>query len=174
MQLLVTGLIGLLGVMVGAFLNFVMEVWRVVLGGRASARVVRLEMQANANKCVQAIHSRDASIRLSDTAWLTHREQLANVLPEEAFRHVSIGYDAMFIVQQRITEIGGDNFSFCKSELEQWAKRLLVHCGLFKQIERRRRLAQMLDVFLGRTTFPTGEKKGPPPPIVLPNLDEMK
>src|ERR1700674_771897 len=106
MGLLITGLIGLLGVTVGAFLNFVMEVWRVVLGGRAAARVVRLEMQANANKCIQAIHSRDGSIRLSETGWLAHREQLANVLPEAAFLHVSTGYDAMFIVQQRIAEIG--------------------------------------------------------------------
>lgn len=172
MNILLTALAGLAGVLVGGWLAFALDLWRVVLASKAAARVVHFEIQANVNRCALTICAKRSELRLSDAAWLRHREQLVHVLPQEAYFQMSTAYDALPLVQKRIDSIT-TQFDLGKSELEAWSKQMLRDGALLLQIEERRRLPQMIDLLLGRPTFPTGKLKGPAPEIALPDLNRV-
>jgi len=150
----------LLGVLVGGLLTATLDLWRQVLSGRAAARVVRLEIHENINRCVQSVASQHPGIKLTDEAWRDLRVQLVPLLPDDAVLDISIGYGALFIVEDWISKIQ-QKHAEAKEQIQQWSNRMIIHVALLKQLESRSRLAQMVDLLLGRPTFPpprTGAK----------------
>lgn len=157
MDVVVTGLVGFGGVLVGAALTGVIELWRQLLEGRAAARIVRMEIQDNANRCIQSVtHSRH-DIRLKDDAWRDLRARLVPLLPEIVLQDLASGYGAIFIVEDWISKVQLMQ-NEVKDQLQQWVDNMTLHSGFLLQLERRSRFAQMLDLVFGRPTFPTPSK----------------
>lgn len=157
MEVALGGIFVLVGVLVGAGLTGVLDLWRQVLSGRAAARIVRLEIQENINRCLLSMASRHPGIKLGNEAWRDLRVQLAPLLPDEAVLHISIGYGALFIVEDWITKIQL-KYEEAREQIQQWSEQMIIHVALLKQLETRSRLAQMADLIRGRPTFPPRRK----------------
>ena len=170
MDVALGGIFVLTGVLVGAGLTAVLDLWRQVLSGRAAARIVRLEIHENINRCVQSVANRHPGIKLANEAWRDLRVQLAPLLPDEAVLDISIGYGALFIVEDWISKIQ-QKYDEAKGQIQQWSERMIIHVALLKQLENRSRLAQMADLLRGRPTFPP-PRKGEKPSEE--QLEEMK
>ena len=158
LDLIVTGLVGLGGVLVGGALAGLIELWRQLLDGRAAARIVRMEIQDNVNLAVLSVgHARSDVARFKDGAWRDLRVKLVPLLPEAALMHMGIYYGAVFIVEGWAAEASSGQ-SNAKVQIKEWIDEIMLDAALLKQVQGRSRLAQMADLLLGRATFPTPAK----------------
>jgi len=154
LDLVVTALVGFGGVIVGAALTGLIDLWRQLLDGRAAARIVRLEIQANVNRAVQSIDVGRADFRLADDAWKDLRVKLAPLVPDVVLNHISVGYVGIFIVEDWIRRLN-QKPEEARANVRQWSEQMIIDSSFLIQLERRSRAAQMLDLLLGRPTFPT-------------------
>ena len=154
MDIVVTGLVAFGGVLVGGALTGLIELWRQLLEGRAAARIIRMEIQDNANRCIQSIAHSRPDIRLKDDAWRDLRAKLAPLLPELVLQDLASGYGAMFIAEDWISKVQLKRDE-AKAQVQQWVDSMMVHSSFLLQLEKRSRIPQMVDLLLGRPTFPT-------------------
>ena len=161
MDLVVTGLVGFGGVLIGGALAGLIELWRQLLEGRAAARIVRMEIQDNVNLAVLSVgHARSDVARFKDNAWRDLRVKLVPLLPEAALMHMGIYYGAVFIVEDWAAKASSGQ-SNAKGQVKEWIDEIMLDAALLKQLQGRSRLAQMVDLLLGRATFPTPAKGEP-------------
>jgi len=152
-EVVVTGLVGLGGVMVGVALTGVIDLWRQLLDGRAAARIIRMEINENANRAVLSATHSHPGIRMRDDAWRDLRVKLAPLLPNAVLHHLATGYGAIFIVEDWVSKIQqkGDE---AKAQIRQWAEAMMLDSSFLSQLEKRSRLTQMMDLLRGMPTFP--------------------
>ncbi len=160
MNVAIGGAFALAGVVIGAVLAGIVELWRQVLNGRAAARIVRMEIQENAVRCKLYIKAGPAEIertiqevKLLDDAWKDLRVQLAPMLTDEALVGISTRYGALFIVEYWMRQFQ-TNLGEARSQVKQWLDGALIDAALLKQVEARPRLAQFIDLLMGRATWP--------------------
>ena len=153
MDIALPAIFGFVGVLVGALLSALLELWREVLAFRAAARVVRYEIMENLTKCELAVTNRRADVELVDEAWRAHRLQLAPFLPQEVYMQMAASYGAVFVVREWLQRMP-ERFDDSRREIRQWMGQLITHSTLLLQVERRKRGAQFLDALLARPTFP--------------------
>jgi hypothetical protein len=148
-----TFLVGLGGALIGALAVFGVELWRQVLEFRSAARVIEYELKANLNRCTQAILARRGDVQLLDEAWRSHRVNLAPLMSADAYMGISTSYDAVFIVQDWIKKLPTDEFEAAKKQLQDWMGQTSLHPALLIQVQKRKRLSQIIDALLSRPTW---------------------
>ena len=153
MDLVITGLVGLGGVLVGGALAGLLDLWRQVSEGRAAARILRMEMQENVNRAILSVAQRRTDIALNDDAWKDLRIKVAPLMPEVVLLHLGIDYSAIFIVRDWISKAALRQ-NRAKAEVETWTNAMMLHSSFLMQLDGRSRIAQMVDLLLGRPTFP--------------------
>lgn len=153
MDILLTGLVGLTGVLVGGALTGVMDLWRQLIDGKSAARIIRMEIQENVNRAVQAINRSRPDIRLRDDGWKDLRVKLVPLLPDEVLLQMSSTYGAIFIVEEWISKIQ-QKPQEANTQIRQWIDNATLHAGFLIQLSRRSRVPQMVDLLLGKPTFP--------------------
>lgn len=149
------------GALVGAASVFFVEFWRQLLAARSAARIIRMEIQANMNTCIQAVVAREPVDQISDRAWTTNSITLAPLLPEEALFKLATNYGALFVARNWIRRIPED-YDGAREQVVQWLENASVDPPLLIQIEKRKRLAQFGDLLFGRATFPPPVQGGHP------------
>ena len=165
---------GLGGALIGATAIFLLEFWRQLLTARSAARIIRMELQNNANLCLMSIAYKQHRIdEISDKAWTQFGIHLAPLLPEQALLRMSNDYGALFIVGNWMQKLATEHDK-AKAQIIEWLNNVQPSLAILKQMEERRRLAQFFDLLLGRTTFPPGvvDDKGGTTPS-QPSIDEI-
>ena len=160
MNLVITALVGFGGVLIGGALAGLIELWRQLLEGRAAARILRLEIQENVNRAGLSVTHLHSGIRLKYDAWRDVRVKVAPLLPEVVLGHLATGYGALFIVEDWISKIQQKQ-SQAKAEIWHWAEDMMLDSAFLLQLQRRSRIAQMVDLLLGKPTFPTPARGAP-------------
>lgn len=162
------------GALIGVTGGFLLEFWRQVLNGRSAARIIRMEIQHNMNICLLCISLHKPDITLTGKAWSEHMMELAPLLPDEVLLNLSTSYGASFLVQNQIAAIA-DRPEQAEREIKTWLEPLKRHAGLLKQIEARRRVAQFIDLLLGRATFPpkVADSKGDVASASVPKIEDL-
>jgi hypothetical protein len=153
LEIALPAIFGLVGVLVGALLSALLELWRQVLDFRAAARVVRYEIMENLTKCGLAVSNRWPNAELSDEAWRAHRLQLAPLFPDEVYDKVARDYGGVLVVQNWLGQVA-ERFDEAAPQIIQWMDQMRTDFALLLQVERRRRAAQFLDAMLARPTSP--------------------
>jgi hypothetical protein len=150
-------IIGFGGVLAGAVLTGLAQTWRHVVDSRSAAQIIRTEVQDNANRAALAIaHGRD-DVRMRDDGWKGHRIQLIPLLPREVLLHMSVHYGACWIIDDWISRMATKPKE-AKQQIDQWVEGALLDAAFLMQLGNRSRFAQMMDLILGRPTFPRGAK----------------
>lgn len=97
---------GLLGVVIGSLITWLVEVWRARRGdsdqGRVAARLVVDELRSivNARTADEDEFRRQRELAMQQDAWISHRAVLARELTDEDWRAVRRAYDALSAPQR--------------------------------------------------------------------------
>ena len=162
MDLVVTGLVGLGGVLIGGALAGFIELWRQLLEGRAAARILRMEIQENVNRALLSVAHFRSDIALKDDAWKDLRAKVVPLLPEVFLLQLSISYDGMFVVRNWIDKAAlKQERAKAIAQVREWTDNMMWHATFLIQLRQRRRIAQLVDLLLGRPTFPPPVKGEP-------------
>jgi len=162
LDLVVTGLVGFGGVLIGGVLAGLIELWRQLLEGRAAARILRMEINENVNRAIQSVAYVRSDIALKDDAWKDLRAKVVPLLPEEFLLQLSTSYDMMFIVRNWIDKAAlKQERDEAIAQVKEWTENMMWHATFLIQLRQRRRIAQLVDLLLGRPTFPRPAKGEP-------------
>jgi hypothetical protein len=155
-EALVVAAVGFGGVLTGSLLSILAEMWREVHRARSSTRIVRMEMNANLNKSIQAVALKNPGVELLNDAWKRFCGDMADLIPDEALSGISTNYEALFIIQKAISQIGQRGLRPEElNGIREWQRRTIIDSAFLLQLQRRRRLAHLMDMLFGRATFVT-------------------
>ena len=149
----VVGIFTLLGVLLGGTLTALFEIWRRALDARSAARVVRMETIENRASALATLEEARLEYRLEDSAWLTHRLAVAQILDGQTFSALHHAYGFIGVAQHEMRELGRARRG--EETLRHWADDLTMLISLLAQVERMRIWRLMWSVL------------GNPPPVVF-------
>jgi hypothetical protein len=153
-----SGLFVLGGVILGAVLSSMFELWRRALDGQAAARIIRQELTVNATKVHIALEGKTGDMSLLDEAWKAHRLTLAPLLSEIDLTRLYREFTFLPQAKRWIDLLAEPKAEKAAREnLRVWQDDLTNRGRELRQIESRSRLGLFLKLLWGHRTATQSE-----------------